>query len=54
MTKAEAIIKLDECIEDGDWEVAHSNADEVLCVLLEQLGYEDVVAKWRQVGKWYA
>lgn len=37
-----------------DAEAAHSMADEVLCDLLEKLGYGDVVARWRSIDKWYA
>lgn len=37
-----------------DIEVAHIEADDVLCVLLNHLGYGDVVLAWSKVGKWYA
>ena len=39
---------------DGDLEPGHVAADKALCDLLEQLGYGDVVALWRTVGKWYS
>lgn len=36
-----------------DTEKAHVDADEALCTLLKALGYEDVVAAWRDVSKGY-
>lgn len=54
MTKEQAIEKLKELQKNGDYESAHGDADEVLCELLKALGYEDVVAEWDKVGKWYA
>lgn len=37
-----------------DTKVAHIYADDVLCALLDRLGYTDVVAAWRDIKKWYA
>jgi len=37
---------------DGDHEGEHSEADELLCRLLVELGYEDVVEEWNKVYKW--
>ena len=54
MTREEAISRLKGLQGDGDTEAAHGLADEVLCVLLRSLGYEDVVAEWDKVDKWYA
>ena len=54
MTREEAIAKLRKCAEDEDVEVAHDDADRVLCELLESLGYADVVEAWHKVPKWYA
>lgn len=53
-TKEEAIARLKACQEDGDQEMAHINADAVLCDLLRDLGYEEVVQAWADVDKWYA
>jgi hypothetical protein len=53
MTRDEALKKLGECDEFGV-RVGHVEADEVLCALLEGLGYGDVVEAWRLVDKWYA
>ena len=37
-----------------DLEVAHREADKLLCDLLMDLGYTDVVEAWDKVEKWYA
>jgi hypothetical protein len=39
---------------DGDPEIAHQEADELLCALLRSLGFGDVVAEWEKVQRWYA
>lgn len=54
MTREEALKKLKESQDNGDIEWAHGDADDVLCELLESLGYEDVVAEYKRVDKWYA
>lgn len=54
MTKEEAITKLKLEQHNGDTEVAHSNADQILCDLLTSLGYGDVVHEWAKIDKWYA
>ena len=46
MTREEVIAKLIECQKNGDTEVAHSNADDVLCEFLTALGYADVVEEY--------
>lgn len=38
----------------GDAEADHSRADDLLCELLAELGYQEVVEAWRKVDKWYA
>lgn len=40
--------------EDGDAENDHAAADRLLCELLNSLGYEQTVAAWSAVRKWYA
>jgi hypothetical protein len=40
--------------KDADIEMVHSIADEVLCDLLLELGYELVVEEYKKVPKWYA
>ena len=54
MTKEEAIETLKTLAKDDDTEVAHKEADVVLCQLLFTLGYGDVVAEYHRVYKWYA
>ena len=54
MTSKEVIKELIEEQENGDYEIAHSIADDILCEFLVSLGYEDVVAEYNLVGKWYA
>lgn len=45
---------LRECQESNDQEMAHIDADDVLCQLLQDLGYNDVVEEYDRIGKWYA
>jgi predicted GNAT family N-acyltransferase len=51
---AEAIEKLKVQVENMDYESAHSEADDILCELLNKLGFSAVVDEWNKVGKWYA
>lgn len=53
MGREQAIIELKKC-QKQDEEAGHWNADRVLCELLRNLGYTDVVDEWEKVGKWYA
>lgn len=41
-------------IECRNTEYAHSRADELLCELLEDLGYGKIVELYSDVDKWYA
>ena len=50
----EFIEKMEDCIDNGDTECAHGNADDLLCEFLLLLGYRELVEKYRQVRKWYA
>ncbi len=54
MNKEQALKELAKCINNNDVEMAHSDADDVLCELLISLGYEDVVNEYNLVPKWYA
>jgi len=42
-----------EC-SSGDIEINHGIADEILCNLLEDLGYKEIVNEFRKLEKWYA
>ncbi len=54
MTKEQAIEELKNEQSNGDTEMAHGNADDILCKLLASLGYAEVVAEYEKVSKWYA
>lgn len=54
MTKQEAVARLIELRHQDDREFAHVRADRVLCELLAELGYGEVVTAWQQIEKWYA
>ena len=54
MTREDAIAKLVECQQYGNPEQAHPKADDILCELLETLGYGDVVAEYQEVIRWFA
>ena len=45
--------RLKEC-ERYDTECAHGRADEILCELLRELGYSDIVDAYEDIDKWYA
>lgn len=53
MTKEEAIAELKEA-NQLDTERAHHKADEILCKLLNSLGYQEVVKVYNDIYKWYA
>ena len=50
----EAIEEMKKLVNSGDTEVAHIEADDILCDVLKKLGYEELVDVYEQVGKWYA
>jgi hypothetical protein len=54
MTREEALKELAEIKQNKDTEEAHVDADDVLCQMLSDLGYEDVVMAYHQISKWYA
>lgn len=54
MNKEEALAELAKCQQNDDTEMAHLYADDVLCTLLDELGYGDVVAEYQKVPKWFA
>ncbi|WP_428945255.1 hypothetical protein ACQK5W_04025 [Pantoea sp. FN060301] len=54
MSRDEAINKLKVLQNLSDIEVAHANADDVICDLLISLGYEDVIFEYEKIDKWYA
>ena len=46
--------KLETIARSTDTEAAHGDADRVLCDLLNELGYTDIVREYNAIGKWYA
>ena len=54
MSRDKALIKLRRLQKSGDIEYAHGEADDVLCELLKNLGFEDVVEEYHKVEKWYS
>ncbi len=46
--------RLKELQESGDAEYAHGEADDILCDILKDLGFEEIVEAWDKVPKWYA
>jgi hypothetical protein len=54
MNKEQAIEKLKEQQLNSDTEAAYGYADDILCELLKSLGFQDVVAEYEKVNKWYA
>lgn len=50
----EIIEKLNKLAESSDYESAHVEADGILCEVLIDLGYIDIVRAYGEVGKWYA
>jgi hypothetical protein len=54
MTEQEAIDKLKRLSKNTDIEFVHIEADKILCKLLTQLGYEEVVEEFENLDKCYA
>lgn len=54
MTTKQAIDELQTAQSNGDTEIAHAYADDILCQLLTALGHADVVDEYQKVDKWYA
>lgn len=48
------ISKMKKYNHNLDTEVAHKYADSLLCEILEELGYEDIVEEYEKIDKWYA
>ena len=52
----EYLLKMKEIGEKygGDEEVCHGRADDLLCEILNDLGYNDIVEEFEKLPKWYA
>ena len=53
MSPGEAIRKLLDLQKNRDMEYAHLEADNILCELLDSLGYEEVVEAFHDIDKEY-
>lgn len=54
MAPEEFEIKMLEIFANNDTELNHKKADELLCEVLAQLGYEKGVTIFKNAPKWYA
>lgn len=43
-----------DAVNNGDTEAAHGDADGILCELLSELGYGELIGLYSKVDKWYA
>lgn len=50
----EYINRLRELQQENDIEYAHSAADNILCEVLEKLGYGSIVKEYSKIDRWYA
>lgn len=50
----EYVEKMKECVENGDTEVAHCDADDLLCEFLRKLNYNKLVGKYLEIKRWFA
>ena len=50
----EVIEQLRELARSDDTEYAHIQADNILCDILENLGYKDIVDAYNDIPKYYA
>jgi hypothetical protein len=46
--------QMQDCVGNYDTEAAHWDADMLLCELLTELGFVDLVDKYGEVDKWFA
>ena len=49
-------IQMEEITKRGNYdkEVNHSDADDLLCKALKELGQNKLVDTWNKISKWYA
>ena len=46
--------KLNRLAYSGDREMAHAEADDLLCEVVDLLGHGEVTHAYSQISKWYA
>ena len=54
MRREDALARLKELVDHPDTELAHEEADCILCEMLHTLGHTDLVEEWKKIKKWYA
>lgn len=54
MTIEEAVKKMKDLSEVDDEEVAHAEADRILCEMLINVGYVELVEAWDKIHKFYS
>ena len=40
--------------KNGDPEIDHAEADNILCEIIAQLGYPEIVKEYDKIEKWYS
>lgn len=40
--------------KNGDPEIGHAEADNILCEIIAQLGYTEIVKEYDKIEKWYS
>ena len=46
--------QMNELKNNDDYESSHVTADDILCELLDELGYTDLIKVFNELPKWYA
>lgn len=41
-------------LSEDDPEIAHIEADDILCNFLKELGYADIVIEYEKIEKWFS
>lgn len=49
-----ALLKSTREVFEDDTEMAHIQADEIICGVLEELGCKEIVDEYNKIYKWYA
>ena len=52
--KAKMLEEKEREIKSDDYEISHSNGDTLLCELLDELGFSEVVEAYNDLNKWFA
>ena len=45
--------RMRQLASDADIEAAHGKADDILCEVLDKLGYTEIVDLYNSIEKWY-